>query len=141
MEQPYKLVRHYFSHGTFGQLFSPCGTPLAVSVERPWLNNQPSISCIPEGTYKIVPVNSPKFGECLGLSAPTLGISHDHSGILRTHILIHPANLASQLEGCIALGEKWGVLNGEWAVLNSRHACELFKSYIHGQQAWLEIGS
>ncbi|WP_432460817.1 DUF5675 family protein [Agarivorans sp. QJM3NY_25] len=139
MEKPYKLVRQYFEHGTFGQLFSPCDTKLTVSIERPWLNNQASISCIPEGTYKIIRLNSPKFGDCLGLSAPTLGVSHDHSGILRTHILIHPANLVSQLEGCIALGERFGVLNGQWAALNSKHACALFSAYIDQQQPWLEI--
>ena len=65
------------------------------TVERPWKDNTPKISCIPEGKYQIKLQPSPHFGRDM----PTL---QDVPG--RSHILIHPANLASELEGCIAIG-------------------------------------
>lgn len=66
------------------------------TLERPWLNNQHNISCIPKGSYqcKLEPLGTFKnqlFYELQGVPN-------------RTGIFIHPANYVTQLEGCIALG-------------------------------------
>lgn len=65
------------------------------TVERPWKDNEPNISCIPTGNYQMGRVDSPKFG-------PDTWEIRDVPG--RTHILIHVANTADDVLGCIGLG-------------------------------------
>ncbi|ODR86730.1 DUF5675 family protein [Shewanella xiamenensis] len=110
----YLKTRNIAGIGTFGELFHE-GKRLCVTVEREWLNNRKSQSCIPAGTYTLRHHNSPSKGHCLALESPELGVtvlgpSH------RTHCLVHSANWPLQLEGCIAPGthfhpDKWGVAN------------------------------
>ena len=97
------------------------------SVERPWLDNQPNISCIPVGEYKLRWRESPKFG-------PTWQLE-DVPG--RTHILIHSANFAYQLQGCIALGTD--LMGDTIAVANSRKAMNLFEEVTEGGEWILKI--
>lgn len=84
--------------GTFGVL--TFGTEAVRTLELPWRDNRPQRSCIPPGVYDCGMVNSPRFGRVYGV--------RDVPG--RSHILIHAANLAgdvdlgwtTQLHGCIA---------------------------------------
>lgn len=64
-------------------------------LERPDLNNQPKISCIPEGTYDISLYYSPHNKRWVPLL---------HDVPSRAEIEIHPANWPHQLEGCLAPG-------------------------------------
>lgn len=75
------------------------GAKYCDTLERPWLNNQPQVSCIPEGAYDIVIEFSPHFSRRMPhlLNVPQ-----------RSGILIHPANWVSQLQGCIAVGMEHG---------------------------------
>ena len=85
------------------------------SLERPWLNNAPNVSCIPQGIYDLSWRESPRFGWTWLLEdVPN-----------RTHILILSANWSRQLQGCIALGT--GLMGNEFAVSNSRDAVERFE--------------
>lgn len=65
------------------------------TIECPWLANKPSKSCIPEGDYRLERYDSPRFGARTWQVTPVDG---------RSHIAVHAANYANQLEGCIALG-------------------------------------
>jgi len=87
------------------------------TVERPWLANKPSESCIPEGDYRLERYDSPSFGPRTWMVTPVDG---------RTHIAIHAANYARELEGCIALGTS--VLADLRGVGNSREAVDQFYS-------------
>lgn len=86
------LNRFYTNeHTTLGCL--SC-TELDIAIftcELPWNNNEQYISCIPSGTYKLVPWTSPKFGKCLKVL--------DVEG--RTNILIHKGNSSQDTTGCI----------------------------------------
>lgn len=87
-----ELIRTYFPDGTNGALFLN-GIMVCSTIELPYKNNQPRISCIPEGTYELVKRYSPKFKAHFMLS--------NVPG--REYILIHPANNALlELKGCIA---------------------------------------
>lgn len=94
---------------TVGELYLKRPTrnikPFAFTMEREWLNNTPSQSCIPNGTYTLEWHDSPRYGRRLHVVSDVLGVGI-HEG-LRTHILLHPANWAHQLEGCIAIGESF----------------------------------
>lgn len=98
-----ELHRHYAPEATHGVLLLN-GRPCCFVLELPWLANQNSISCIPEGVYPLQQRYSPRFKEHLEL----LNV---HG---RSAILIHPANNAQRdLKGCLApvsefLAVGWG---------------------------------
>jgi len=69
------------------------GNHVCYTIELPWKNNEPNVSCIEEGTYLLNRCYSEKFGWHL--------ILKDVRD--RKFILIHPANNAlEELRGCIA---------------------------------------
>jgi len=93
-------------------------------LELPWKNNQRRVSCIPAGRYRArfrTPENTPaglRTGVYELLDVP------DRDGIL-----VHVANKAEELLGCLAPGERVGVLPDQsgtpvGAVLASRDALE-----------------
>lgn len=106
----------YSPNGTFGYLIY--GDMLLYTVERPWDNNAPFSSCIPEGAYEVERYDSPKFGDCFILKGETVG--HFKGDNDRYGVLIHPANRASELAGCIAPGQD--LSSSSWAVESSRNA-------------------
>ena len=110
------LERYCYSEkGTFGRL--RVGDFECYTVERPWIQNEPNISCIPDGTYKI-------------------GLAHFNAGGYdtleiegvagRTHILFHRGNWPESVQGCIALGISEGILSNKRAVLHSSQAFDNF---------------
>ena len=95
--------------GTFGRLTLPDGWG-CFTVERPWAQNKPGVSCIPVGTYQL------KLDQYHKGGYP----AYEVTGVPnRARILIHRANRAEEVEGCIAPGTSLGSIQGEWAVTNS----------------------
>jgi len=114
----------YSPMGTFGTMMVD-GVTL-YTVERPWLNNMPSVSCIPEGEYRCAPRHFFRGGyetiEILGVPG-------------RSHILFHKGNVASDVEGCVAVGSNLGALGHTWAVLGSQAGLSKFLE-IHGDKTF-----
>ena len=86
------LMRTYHAAGVNGVLLLE-GTELCKTIELPWKNNQPRVSCIPEGRYRLRRRHSPRFRE--------------HFEVMdvkdRKYILFHAGNDAGkELRGCIA---------------------------------------
>lgn len=81
---------------TIGRL-SDEKTTYGETLERPWLDNRPRVSCIPPGRYLLAWEPSPR------LKRNTLRLV-DVPG--RSGILIHPANKVTELAGCIAIGTR-----------------------------------
>lgn len=113
---------------TFGIIHLPNRT--FFTLELPWRDNHANISRVPAGTYTATFTESPHFNKKTYLLT---GVKD------RTSIRIHSANLPHELKGCIALGEKLGVLNGERALLNSRQAVEEFEKLLEQKPFELEI--
>lgn len=123
--------RRYFSHGTFSEVFTDKGDFVCVLVECQNLNNQPSVSCVPEGLYRFSPHKSPSQGNCFILEAPTLGVYPSvHQKAVRTHILWHAGNTVKDVIGCAAVGDQFGALNGNWGVLNSVNTMSMLRKLI-----------
>lgn len=137
MKPVFVLQRVYTDMGTFGKLYLN-GSLVCHTVEKQWVNNEKSISCIPEGEYTVSPHNSPKHRSCFILEAPSLGVTK-FGASQRTHILIHPANHEDHLEGCIAPGKQLGVVDNKWAVVDSRTAMDELKALIDDSPATLLI--
>lgn len=88
------------------------------TLELPWKDNKPNISCIPVGEYQAVMYNSPKFKRVYCVqNVPG-----------RKDILIHSGNFAgdtekgfkSDVQGCILLGDLMGLIKNQKAILKSR---------------------
>lgn len=99
------------------------------TLELPWCDNQKGISCIPDGEYKLSPYPSSRFGEVY--------IVNDVPN--RTGILIHTGNTASDIEGCILVGDSYGKLNGKKAVLNSKQTFKVLKELLGNEEYMLNI--
>ena len=115
----YKLVAFTSNDCVQGKLFNDHDELICCTIEKPWLNNEPNVSCVPPGTYNLSPVLSPKFGHVYCLENINLDVSLN-GDTQRTHILIHAANKASELLGCIAVGRDFSVMGNERAVTSSK---------------------
>lgn len=113
------LKRTYYPDRTEGEIMLPDGQ-FIYALERPWLNNQVSVSCIPEGVYIIDRNTTGRFQWYEVSDVPK-----------RTHIEIHPANRVSQLEGCIAPCME--LTNGQ--ARHSKQACDLLLKWF-GDFSW-----
>jgi len=91
----------------------------AKTLELPWKNNKFQISCIPKGTYNVVPRRSAKYG------------NHFHVTDVknRTYILIHGGNYHFQIKGCILIGQGHKDINGDGYrdVTSSKYTLKLLK--------------
>lgn len=77
------------------------------AIELPWRNNAHDTSCVPAGTYALIPYFSPKHNAqtwCLHNPALSVYGTDPVPAGGRDHCEIHSANWAEQLLGCIALG-------------------------------------
>ena len=76
---------------------------LCWTIELPWRQNIPSISCIPEGSYWLQPHTRPGGKKSIILFGDTVSPAQADS-CPRYGILFHPANQPHELKGCIAPG-------------------------------------
>ena len=100
------------------------------TIELPWVNNEPRVSCIPAGKYVAKVHHSPRFGWSLWLQdVPN-----------RSEILIHTANFVRQLLGCIAPGlyhkdiDNDGIID----VVSSGDAMKILEIYLKNSR-WVDI--
>lgn len=113
--------------GTWGRLWVE-GPDVADSLclhtlEPPWRDNQPRVSCIPAGQYPLV------LGRYQRGGYPT----YEVEGVPgRDAIKLHAANWARELEGCIAPGTDRGILRGVPSVLRSRLALQRLMAALEG---------
>lgn len=118
------IERYETPYGTFGELEFD-GLKLH-SLERKWLDNLPNKSCIPAGDYVLVKHDSPTHGETWAVVDEAKNVYQYKTDKGRWGILIHPANIEDELEGCIALGMRLSVFRGKWSIANSGKAVSKF---------------
>ncbi len=102
--------------------------PLFVSLalERGWRNNQQSVSCIPDGVYKVEYEMSDKFGRKLW---EVKGVPN------RSEIKFHVSNFFRQLNGCISLGLRAKHIDsdGYMDITNSKNTMTAFHFALRGK--------
>jgi hypothetical protein len=90
----------------------------AKTMELPWKNNDHNVSCIPEGTYKVVK------------EASSNGHQYPHFRVLdvsnRNGILCHKITYVKDLKGCIGIGKAFSDLNKDGVpdIINSSIALQ-----------------
>lgn len=116
----------YTYQGVFGVLKIWDGHELLLTcftVERPWSNNTPFVSCIPAGMYRM------KRG---WFNKKNYEVFEIMDVVGRTHIKLHIANKASELLGCIAPGTRLGCWENDWCVQGSKHAFDSIMECLEG---------
>lgn len=115
------------------------------TVERPWVPSAltpagtKGVSCLPPGEYRLEPHSGDSFTNVWAFVNPQLDVYHwdwevprAKRGVARTVALIHPANWASELRGCVAPGKSrsFDQQAGRWFVERSRDAVNEIRSVI-----------
>lgn len=122
--------------GTFGRLYAPdyrCYTG-----ELPERDNVPGVSRVLAGKYRCEWTYSPAFRRFMYLlldTAPRAGIREHAANFMGDKA----KGYRSQLNGCIALGERLGWMGGQKALLLSAPAVRAFETRMGGIPFELEI--
>lgn len=126
---------------TLGLILIPDANLTLCSMERPWIASSTckgglkGKSCVPLGTYKLERHDSKKHPRTFALVNHDLDVVHYEGDDQdpdedRATCLIHPANFARQLMGCIAPGLSTSTFNGEYMVTSSVRAMEKFRAAV-----------
>ncbi|AGO49145.1 hypothetical protein Phi39:1_gp30 [Cellulophaga phage phi39:1] len=97
------------------------------TLERAYLDNKKSISCIPAGNYEVALEYSPRFNKQLWEIKGVPG---------RSECKFHAANYWDQLNGCIALGRSRKKINSDDVldITNSRNTMADFHAALEDQE-------
>lgn len=129
------------------------GTKTLQTMERPWVPSEATVagrkgvSCVAPGRYRLERHSSDAHPNVWALVNPSLDVYHwesdvprDRRGIARTVVLIHAANFAEELRGCIAPGTRRGKDGARRAVWQSRDAINQIRTWVGGSlDLWLTI--
>ena len=128
------LIRVYGSRVTRGTLHCEAGGKKLQlkTIELPWLDNAKGTSCVPVGIYEVVYKLSPRLKKKTYRLVDVPG---------RDGVLIHPANFAKQLKGCIAPCKAFTDLDNDGVIdgANSRIAVEELENFFDRKGFTLEI--
>ena len=118
--------------GSFGKLRDvSTGRDLAHTIEQPWKASRnspagvPYVSCVPTGSYELIPFDSPKYGRTFLIANAALGVvplAEDRVNIWDRFLCIafHRGSFARNFQGCIGAGENLSANAGEWMITNTR---------------------
>lgn len=124
---------HGFEMGTPGRLRLPGGFN-CYTMERPWLGNKVSESCIPPGVYPLRYRNSEVVRRTTGGRYSKGWEVADVPG--RTFIMFHPGNTIDDTEGCILPGYALSAWDGLWTVTKSRDTFDHVMRVLGGRDEW-----
>jgi hypothetical protein len=121
-----------------------------ATIERPWLPTTDHLggtnrkSCVPTGTYRVIPHHSVHVPNTYALINPDLHVWYQPGDIPegkkgRTAILMHVGNRSRDVVGCIGVGKEHGTLGGEPSVLRSTLAMRELDKILNRQTHQLEI--
>jgi len=128
-----EVLLERFAHtpmGVFGNL-SVDGFE-CYTVERPWLDNKPRESCIPEGVYRL------ELGMYNRGGYPAYEIMNVPD---RSLIKMHIANNMNDVIGCVGFGDSLGYYENLWSVMNSGKTMAKFMDAMDGEDGQIIIKS
>ena len=116
------IKRSYLPNCTLAELI--CDDLELATIERPWKNNAPYISCIPEGEYLCVRYSSKKYPN-------TFEITNVPG---RSKILFHKGNYARNVKGCVAVAMR--IAPKRFQVNQSKKGFGLFMEYLEETESF-----
>lgn len=124
------LLRYYTPLGTWGEF--TVDDFKCVTLENPWKNNQPNISCIPEGIYSLSMRNSPLVKRLTGYTK-----GWEIINVLdRSYIMIHTGNFIIDTDGCLLVGEKMSSNEQGLMITNSRNTFDKLMNKLSEKDEW-----
>lgn len=125
----FAIARTYLDQCTTGRMH--IDGHVFATMERARVGEHP---CIPEGEYTLKPHISPKHGNVYAFVGDGVYEYKVQAGeVGRCLILLHPANTAHELLGCVAPGLSPGFIGQDHAVLNSKAAMAAIREML-GQE-------
>lgn len=123
-----RLIRYHFGlRATLGILKLNVAHSPIYTLELPWRENKADISCIPQGTYRVIPHNSEAHPK-----------TYEITNVLnREAILIHVGNYPANFRGCVGVG--LGVSPTTPMISNSEKAMDLLRNEIIDKEFTLTI--
>ena len=116
------------------------GNQQFCTIERPWIPSTESlggtkgVSCVPRGIYRLVRHNTEAHPQTWALVNEDLDVIHQPMAAkpnARTAVLIHPANWAHELRGCIAPGMRTTRdAEGRFMVADSKRAMRQIQTLV-----------
>jgi hypothetical protein len=98
------------------------GEPILSTLELPWKDNKPNISCIPQGRYYCTRTKDRTLAG--GTHIPETFEVNDVKD--RSGILFHVGNFAKETHGCILLGQGYDYSPGYPMITHSENAFKRF---------------
>jgi hypothetical protein len=114
--------------GTRSRINGP-GLTEMHGIEQPWRDNIPFESCVPSGTYVLLPHTSPTKGDCFAMIGGTVSLNK-HRNSDRYACLWHVANWASEVQGCVGVGVRALDSHKGPMVASSRNTLDLLRKTI-----------
>ena len=105
---------------------------VCYTMELPWRDNRPNISCIPDGDYTVCYMARSSSGKYKD-------VYHVKGVKGRSGILIHKGNTASDTLGCILPGSRAGYIGGKRAVLGSAQAMRKLHKVVGRKSFTLKV--
>ncbi len=149
------LIRHaYMAEATLGHLIA--GELRVCTLEEYWhpdpdgpggqkRDGKLVESCVPDGTYQLLPHDGAKFKDVWVLVNPMLGVYRSPENIPpaqnwgRSAVLIHSGNSTSDIEGCCLVGRRLGIeANKPW-IYESRDALDALRAILGRESHTLTI--
>ena len=107
-------------HGTFG-VMTLDGSAFCVTLEPYSRDNAVNVSCIPTGQYICKKYSSARYPN-----------TYEITGIQgRSYVLFHAGNTDDDTAGCVLLGDEYGKLGKDRAILESGEAFDKFIKYLN----------
>lgn len=120
------------------------GSRTYQTIEKPWIpgggkGGLKGASCVPCGTYQLEPHNTEAHPKVFALVNHELDVYHwgtepgYFDRVMRSLVLIHIANRASELRGCIAPGRRRYLDGKTWTVQESKNSINEIRSIVPWQ--------
>lgn len=126
-----RLLRTYHENGTHGTYVFPGGEEIQC-LEPPDKNNEPFVSCIPEGLYSLKKRESPIVKRT---TKGKYSWGWEITGVKnREFIMVHVGNYVRDTNGCQLTGSARDFLNGAPVVWSSMDAYDAFVELMEKYQ-------
>lgn len=105
---------------TYGALIGPDG-PFIFTLELPWRENEPQVSCFPRGSWECTRVISPRWGETFDIAVPG-----------RKLLRVHWGSTEDDTLGCLITATTFDPTKGINGAVDSRKAFNEFMRTMRG---------
>jgi hypothetical protein len=110
--EPFIIERVYLPTETLGSLYFPDMALIAKTMELPWKDNKPNISCIPEGDYIIHKMKPGVAGRDYGyFRFEKVDGRSKNLALNMSTILMHRITYVKDLKGCVGIGSRFKDFN------------------------------